>query len=163
MQLRLEVHVLNIQLYSFCFLRILPSLFLALPPQTLVFHQRTPQTGIIHMCLLDHWIFVLSISGFLAGKSFWVAPRRPRRPLLSPWPAVTDSGSREGDPPPLWDSQVGPCLGASWRTSQNHPAGRREQRPAEGEERAATISHQINQQMILMDTKKTFPKSEWLY
>lgn len=41
-QLRLEVHVLNIQLYSFCFCRILPSLFLTLPPQTLVFHLRTP-------------------------------------------------------------------------------------------------------------------------
>lgn len=34
-----------------------------------------------------------------------------------------------GDPPPPSGSQAGPCLAASWQTSQSHPARHPEQKP----------------------------------
>lgn len=69
------------------------------------------------------------VSGFPAEKSSSFAPRRFQRRPPSPWQAETGWGSREEDPPPPSDSQVGPCLAASWQTSPNHQARRPKQRP----------------------------------
>lgn len=68
-------------------------------------------------------------SGFLAEKSSSFAPRRFLQRLPSLWQAAIGWGSRGEGPPPPSDSQAGPCLAASWQTSQSHPARHPEQRP----------------------------------